>query len=87
MDKQLIANIFGYSATVLGTLVFLPQVIQIWKTKRAKDVSLLSFSMILFGNALWITYGVLISSPPLIIVNCVIAVLSALIIIMKLKYK
>ena len=87
MDKQLIADIFGYSATVLGTLVFLPQVIQIWKTKKAKDVSLLSFSMILFGTFLWLIYGLLISATPIIIVNSVIAVLSLLIIIMKLKYK
>lgn len=87
MNKQLIADIFGYSATVLGTLVFLPQVIQVWRTKRAKDVSLLSFSMILFGNVLWITYGVLISSPPVFIVNIFIAIFTTLIIIMKLKYK
>ena len=87
MDKKLLADIFGYSATVLGTLVFLPQVIQIWRTKKAKDVSLLSFSMILLGTILWITYGILISAPPIIIVNSVIAVLSTLIIIMKLKYK
>lgn len=87
MDSRLIADIFGYSATALGTLVFLPQVIQIWKTKRAKDVSLLSFSMIFIGSILWITYGVLISAPPIIIVNSVIAVLSSLIIVMKLKYK
>ena len=87
MDKQLIADTVGYSATVLGTLVFLPQVIQIWKTKRAKDVSLLSFSMIFLGSILWTTYGILILATPIIIVNTVIAVLSALIIIMKLKYK
>lgn len=87
MDKQLIADILGYSASVLGTIVFLPQVIQIWKTKSAKDVSLLSFLMILFGNVLWITYGALISSPPVYVVNIFIAIFTTLIIIMKLKYK
>ncbi len=87
MDKQLIANIFGYTATALGTLVFMPQVIQIWKTKRAKDVSLLSFSLAFIGTILWLIYGFLIYALPIIIVNSVILVLSGLIIIMKLKYK
>mgnify|MGYP001595638101 CR=1 FL=1 len=87
MSKQLIADILGYTATALGTMVFLPQVIQIYKTKSAKDVSLLSFSLILIGTILWVSYGLLISATPIVIVNSVIFILSLLIIIMKIKYK
>ena len=87
MSKLIITDIFGYGASMLGMIVFLPQVIQIWKSKQTRDVSLFSFSLIAFGTILWIVYGILISALPIIIVNVVIFVLSSLIIIMKLKYK
>ena len=87
MEKKILADWFGYSATALGTIVFLPQVIQIWRTKKAKDVSLLSFSGMFIGSILWLVYGFLISALPIIIVNSVIGVLIAIIIILKLKYK
>ncbi|MBI1871857.1 hypothetical protein HYS10_00365 [Candidatus Collierbacteria bacterium] len=50
MSKQIITDVFGYGASMLGTIVFLPQVIQIWKSKQTRDVSLLSFSLIAFGT-------------------------------------
>jgi MtN3 and saliva related transmembrane protein len=87
MDKKITVDIFGYAATTIGTIVFLPQVIQIWRTKKADDVSLLSFIMIFVACILWITYGVMILAYPIIIVNSVILVLSSIIIVMKLKFK
>ncbi|WP_447965848.1 PQ-loop domain-containing transporter [Nitrospira sp. Ecomares 2.1] len=43
----------GYVAEACTTLLFLPQAIQIVKTKRTKDFSLSMYSMLTSGLVLW----------------------------------
>ena len=86
MDSQTIAAFLGYIGTALGTITFLPQVIQIYRTKKAKDVSFLTFAINTVSGVLWIAYGLLIGAFPLVLVNLIIGTLSIMIIIMKIKY-
>lgn len=47
-------------ATVTGVLMslgYFPQAWKIWKTKSAKDISILSFVIFSFGTASWLLYG------------------------------
>jgi len=57
-------------ATVAGALMALanyPQAIKILKRKSSKDVSLLTFSIILLGTIIWFVYGISIGNLPVIV--------------------
>ena len=78
--------IIGLLAGLLCTVSFLPQVIKAFKSRRTKDLSLATFSILSAGLFLWIIYGILISEIPIILTNVMILVLSLLILGLKLKY-
>lgn len=77
----------GYSAGLLTTMAFVPQVVQIYKTKSAKDVSLAMFLLFTLGVALWLVYGVITQSFPVVVANGVTLALSVVILYFKLRYR
>jgi MtN3 and saliva related transmembrane protein len=79
--------ILGLMAGVLTTTSFLPQIIKAWKTKSTRDISLAMFIVLCCGMLLWIIYGVLIKSIPVIITNVMTVVLVLIVIFLKLKHK
>lgn len=80
-------DLIGYTAGFLTTVAFVPQVVKIYRTKSADDVSLATFAAFCTGLALWLAYGILLSEPPMILWNAITLVLAAAILVMKLKYK
>ena len=81
----MIETTFGYLAAFCTTASFLPQVIKVFKTKHTKDISLGMFLLMTAGVSFWLIYGLLISSPPIIMANTVTVVLSFYILFMKVK--
>jgi MtN3 and saliva related transmembrane protein len=79
-------ELFGYLAATLTTVSFVPQVIQVWRTKHTKDISLGMYSIFTVGIAVWLVYGILLGSMPIIIANCVTLILAGSVLAMKLKY-
>ncbi len=79
--------VIGLIAGAITTASFLPQVIKIWKTKSTRDLSLGMFIFISLGMGLWIVYGLLINSLPVIVANLVSLALCLTIIAFKIKYK
>jgi MtN3 and saliva related transmembrane protein len=77
----------GLVAGGLTTASFVPQVTKIWKTKSAKDVSLLMFIAFCVGVSLWLVYGFMKGEVAIIMTNAVTLVLGAAIVWMKLKFK
>lgn len=77
--------IVGLSAGLLCMVSFLPQVIKIVKTGRTRDISLVTFSLFSLGVFLWLVYGVMIGSSPIILTNAVMFILSVFIVFMKVK--
>lgn len=80
-------TVIGLVAGFLTTVSFLPQVIRTWKTKSTKDISFYMFSILTVGIFLWMIYGFLIDSLPVILANAVSLILSAVIMAFKIKYK
>ena len=78
--------LLGLAAATFTTIAFVPQVLKIWKTKTAKDVSLKMFVVFCTGVAMWLAYGLLIGELPIIIANGVTLVLGLAILGMKLKF-
>lgn len=85
MDAFLI-ELIGFSAGFLTTIAGIPQAIKSWKTKSTKDLSLPMYVMIWIGVFLWLIYGILTNSLPLIAANSVTLLLISSILIMKLKF-
>ncbi len=81
-----IALFVGLVAGTLTTIAFLPQLIHTWQTKSAKDVSLSMFLIFCTGVLLWLIYGFMIQSLPVILANGVTLVLAGAILALKLKH-
>ena len=79
-------EILGLVAGLFTTIAFVPQVIKTWKSKHANDISLAMFSLFSSGVALWIVYGVIIGSLPVILANVVTLVLALTILVLKLHF-
>lgn len=80
-------TLLGLLAGTLTTGAFLPQLFKTWKSKSARDISsswLIAFTT---GIALWLTYGFLIGSLPVILSNGITLVLTLIILLFKLKYR
>jgi MtN3 and saliva related transmembrane protein len=76
----------GFVAAMLTTVAFLPQVVKVWTTQSAKDVSLGMYLILTIGVALWLVYGIFIVSWPMIISNAITLVLASAVLGMKLKF-
>ena len=83
---DMITTALGMLAGALTTIAFLPQVLKTWKSKSAKDVSAGMLATFTTGVLLWLIYGVLIESWPVIIANAVTLVLAGANLALKLKY-
>lgn len=81
------ANTIGLLAGTLTTLAFVPQVVKIWKTKHARDLSLGMFAIFSSGVLLWLWYGIEIGATPVIVANAVTLGLSLTILFFKIRYR
>lgn len=79
-------TVMGYVAGACTTSSFLPQAMQIVKTKHTKDLSLSMYSILTSGLMLWSVYGLINHDWPLVIANMVTLVLAGWIFILKLRY-
>lgn len=77
----------GLLAGGLTTASFVPQVMKIWKTKSAEDVSLAMFVAFCIGVSLWLAYGFIKQDWAILITNGVTLLLGLAILMMKIKYR
>ena len=81
-----LTTVVGFIAGLVTTAANLPQV---WKTYRNRSGEGLSFRMLLMlgiGVGLWLVYGIMSKSLPLIVTNAVVLLLILSLIGMKLKF-
>ena len=79
-------EIIGFIAGALVAMSLLPQVIKSWKTKSAGDISVLWSIINLTGQVIWIVYGIVKSSPSLVIMSSIALVMMLSVFYLKLKY-
>ena len=80
-------DFFGFSAALLTTIAFLPQLYKTWQTKSAEDVSLIMLILFITGLICWIIYGLKIHSIPILVANVVTFIFNFSILILKIRYK
>ncbi|OGL30531.1 hypothetical protein A3F37_01525 [Candidatus Saccharibacteria bacterium RIFCSPHIGHO2_12_FULL_41_12] len=77
----------AYIVAVVQPIMVLPQAIQIFSSYSAKDVSLLTWAMLLIFNISNFIYGLVFNIKPLIINNAIWVAVDALIVIGILVYR
>ncbi len=80
------ADLLGYLAACCTTGAFLPQVIQAWKTRDTRAISLPMYLVFVLGVLLWLIYGLQIGNWPMTIANVVTLGLAGTVLLMKLRY-
>lgn len=80
-------TLIGLLAGTLTTASFFPQLYQAWKSRSTKDISLVMYLAFCSGILLWLIYGLMIGSLPVILANAVTLVFTIMILILKLKYR
>jgi MtN3 and saliva related transmembrane protein len=79
-------ELIGYAAAILTTISFLPQVIKVWQTRSARDISLPMYGLFIVGTAMWLSYGVAIHSVPVALANAATLVLAGAVLVAKLRF-
>ena len=82
----MIVEVIGYVAGLLTTGSLVPEIYRTWKKKEARDLSFYWLGALSAGVALWIVYGVMIASFPVIIANVASLILCAIQIGLAIRY-
>ncbi len=81
-----INDLIGSTAATLTTTAFIPQAWQVWRTRHTADISLGMYAMFTLGVSLWLGYGILLESWPIIVANSITLLLAGTVLFMKLKF-
>ncbi len=78
--------LIGFAAAACTTAAFVPQVVRVWRLKRAEEICLVTVLALSIGSLVWLTYGLLISSLPIVLANGVTLVLVLTILLLKVMW-
>ncbi len=78
-------SIYGYTAAILTTAAYVPQVWHTWRSRNAEGLSLPMLLMFCTGIALWLVYGLLQSDIPMTLANTITLALSSSLLVMKIR--
>jgi MtN3 and saliva related transmembrane protein len=78
-------EILGLIAGTISSITFLPQVIKIWQTKSAKDLSIPMLLLLVLGVSMWLAYGIIIKNTPVIYTNSMVLFMSFIMLFFKFK--
>ncbi len=70
----------------MTTIAFVPQVIKVWRSGSAADISTAMYVIFLSGLILWTIYGFCIESWPIVVANVITSVLAAAVLAMKMRF-
>jgi MtN3 and saliva related transmembrane protein len=80
-------EILGLSAGTITSITFVPQVIQIWRTKSAKDLSLMMLLLLITGVVMWLAYGIIVKDTAIIYTNSMVLAMSLIMLYFKFRFK
>ncbi len=80
-------TLLGLFAGALTTIAYLPQLLKIWQTKSAADISWVMLVTLTVGIVLWLVYGLFTHDLPVICANMVTLCLTSMILGLKVHYQ
>lgn len=86
MSSQIRAylSLIGFAAGALTTLSFVPQLLKTLRTRQTRDVSGWWLACFIGGLLLWLSYGLLLASPPIVVANLATLLLTLPILAVKI---
>jgi MtN3 and saliva related transmembrane protein len=78
-------ELVGTAAACCTTLSFVPQIVHIIKTRNTDGISLKMYAVFVTGIFLWLMYGLMLNSLPIIVANAITLVLAGSILMMKIR--
>jgi MtN3 and saliva related transmembrane protein len=87
MNTMNMIEFLGYCAAFCTTFSFLPQALQIIRSKDTRAISLPMYATFTLGIALWLAYGIAIESWPVTVANTITLLLAGFILMMKIRFK
>lgn len=78
-------TILGTVAGLLSTASFAPQVLKAWRERDTAAISKRMYMVTVTAFVLWSIYGFLLGSVPLIVFNLLSLVMSATILVLKIR--
>ncbi len=84
---EMVGTIVGTIAGLCSTGSFIPQVIKAWREEDAGAISKRMYVITVTAFSLWIVYGILIGSVPIIVFNTASLALSGAILFLKIRYR
>lgn len=82
-----IKEFIGTIAAILTVSSSVPQIVKLFKTKKADDISYLMYFVLIVGIILWLIYGFLIQNIIIIFANIVALIFSLTIYCLKFCYR
>lgn len=82
----MLTELIGYTAGILLTLCFLPQVIKTYRVKQAEEISMPMLVLSLGSALLYEVYALLSGLMPVLVMNGIFALLIVIEIGLKLHY-
>jgi MtN3 and saliva related transmembrane protein len=87
VEPSPLVTAIGLAAAVLTTVSFLPQVLKVWRSRRADGISLGMYSIFCTGIVLWLAYGLLTDDLPIIAANVVTLALAGSVLVLAVRYR
>lgn len=78
-------RILGLIAATLTTISFFPQAVKIIKTRDARSISLVMYSILVVGIAMWVVYGFLVGDLPILLANIITLIPTLVILVIKIR--
>ena len=82
-----VIDAIGYAAASLTTAAWVPQIVRVWRTKSADDLSPGMLAAFTTGVLLWLVFGLARGSGPVIAANAVTLALSLLLVGLRVAFR
>ncbi|NTV94496.1 MAG: SemiSWEET transporter [Thiobacillus sp.] len=79
-------NLIGYPAAFLTTVAFVPQAWKSWRSRDLSGISLPMYALFTLGVALWLAYGILLGSVPIMLGNGITLALASVVLVLKIRH-
>jgi MtN3 and saliva related transmembrane protein len=77
----------GLAAGILTAVSMLPQLVKVFKEKKADQINISAFLILATGIALWVVYGFMIDDLPVILTNMFSFAVNMVMIFASFRYK
>ncbi len=77
-------ELVGSAAAALSMFSFAPQAVRVIRTNDTRAISLSTFIIVVVSTLLWLAYGIMLESAPLIVANVVNGAFACVILVRKI---